>query len=149
MGCRRVLFLFKMLIKYGILASEKLNARRKGVAWLSQQPTERREQIIVEVCKVNHTVDEAGLWCVLMRELVAIGSKAVPQLCDELDRTTVDRTQRRLAFALRAIGDARAVPALIRSIPKTLQPPSSDYGLIVADAELTAFMQKHDLANRK
>jgi hypothetical protein len=38
---------------------------------------------------------------------------------------------------------------LIRSIPKTLQPPSSDYGLIVADAELTAFMQQHDLANRK
>ena len=46
---------------------------------------------------------------------------------------------------LRAIGDPRAVPALIRAIPKTLLPSSSDYGLIVADGALAQFMQTHDL----
>ena len=80
-----------------------------------------------------------------MRELVAVGRDAVPQLCAELDRTTENRMLRRLGFALRAIGDPRAVPALIRAIPKTLLPGSSDYGLIVADGTLTEFMQKHDL----
>jgi hypothetical protein len=80
-----------------------------------------------------------------MRELVAKGGEAVPQLCTELDRTTEDRMLRRLAFALRAIGDPRAVPALIRAIPRTLLPASSDYGLIVADAGLADFMQTHDL----
>jgi hypothetical protein len=34
---------------------------------------------------------------------------------------------------------------LIRAIPKTLLPSSSDYGLIVADGALAAFMQQHDL----
>ena len=80
-----------------------------------------------------------------MRELVGVGADAVPQLCAELDRTTEDRTLRRIAFALRAIGDPRAVPALIRAIPKTLVPPASDYGLIVADGALTEFMQTYDL----
>ena len=84
-----------------------------------------------------------------MRELVAVGRDAVPQLCAELDRTTEDRMLRRLGFALRAIGDARAVPALIRAIPKTLLPSSSDYGLIVSDKELTDFMQTHDSEQRK
>jgi hypothetical protein len=69
----------------------------------------------------------------------------VPQLCAELDRTTENRMLRRLGFAARAIRDPRAVPALIRAIPKTLLPGSSDYGLIVADGTLTEFMQKHDL----
>src|SRR5262249_26786273 len=45
----------------------------------------------------------------------------------------------------RAIGDARAVPALIRAIPKTLVPASSDYGLIAPDGALAEFMQTHDL----
>jgi hypothetical protein len=34
---------------------------------------------------------------------------------------------------------------LIRAIPKTLLPGSSDFGLIVEDRELAAFMQTHDL----
>ncbi len=37
------------------------------------------------------------------------------------------------------------MPALIRAIPKSLQPPQSDYGLIVADADLTAFMQRNQM----
>ena len=56
---------------------------------------------------------------------------------------------RRLGFALRAIGDPRAVPALIRAIPKTLLPSSSDYGLTVIDKELMDFMLTHDLRKEK
>jgi hypothetical protein len=117
------------------------------VAGLSKKPSERTDQILAEFRKLNYTVDETELWCTMMQELVAIGPEAVPRICDELDRTTDDRTLRRLAFALRAIGDARAVPALIRAIPRTLQPSSSDYGLDIEDAGLMVFMQANDLNN--
>src|SRR5205823_807638 len=38
----------------------------------------------------------------------------------------------------------RAVPALIRAIPRTLVEPGSDYGLTTDDAELLAFLQATD-----
>jgi Carboxypeptidase regulatory-like domain len=136
---------YNMLVTPKITAGESLKLARKVVDSLSIKPSDRTAQILVEFRKLNHTVDETELWCMLMRELVAIGRDAVPQLCAELDRTTEDRMLRRLGFALRAIGDSRAVPALIRAMPKTLVPASSDYGLIVADGTLAEFMQKHDL----
>jgi len=52
---------------------------------------------------------------------------------------------RLLAFTLRAIGDPRAVPALIRAIPKTLLPPGSDCGMSVSDRQVLKFMQSNDL----
>src|SRR5438876_1921774 len=138
-----------MLITPEVPPAERLKAARKLVAVLSGRPSDRTAQILLEFRKLNHTVDETELWCLLMRELVAVGREAVPQLCVELDRTTEDRMLRRLGFALRAIGDARAVPALIRALPKTLLPSSSDYGLLVGDKELTLFMQTHDLRKTK
>ena len=53
----------------------------------------------------------------------------MPPLIEELERTTADQPLRSLGFTLRAIGDPRAVPALIRAIPRTLMPPGSDFGL--------------------
>ena len=140
---------YNMLITPEVSPEEKLKAARKLVEALSKKPSDRTAQILLEFRKLNHTVDETELWCLLMRELVAVGREAVPQLCAELDRTTENRMLRRLGFALRAIGDPRAVPALIRAIPKTLLPSSSDYGLIVSDKELTDFMQTHDLDKGK
>ncbi len=140
---------YNMLITPPDSPEEKLKAAQKLVEELSAKPTERTAQILLEFRKLNHTVDETELWCSLMRELVAVGADATPQLCAELDRTTESGMLRRLGFALRAIGDPRAVPALIRSIPKTLLPASSDYGLIVGDKDLTEFMQTHDLDKRK
>ena len=140
---------YNLLITPAVSPEEKLIAARKVVEALSKQPSDRTAQIILEFRKLNHTVDECELWCLLMRELVAVGREAVPQLCAELDRTTENVMLRRLGFALRAIGDPRAVPALIRAIPRTLLPSSSDYGLIVSDKELMAFMQTHDLDQRK
>ena len=115
---------------------------------LDKLPTEldaRCAGILAEFRKLNHTVDECETWCLLMQDLVHIGKPAVPALCRELETTDSSTMIRRLAFALRAIGDPQAVPALIRAIPKTLQPSMSDYGLLVADPELTTFMQTHDL----
>jgi hypothetical protein len=82
-------------------------------------------------------------WARTIRELAKIGKMAVPELVAELDRTDRDATLRSLAFCLRAIGDPRAVPALIRAIPKALRPPGSDCGLGILDPELRAFMLAH------
>jgi beta-lactamase regulating signal transducer with metallopeptidase domain len=87
-------------------------------------------------------------WATAIRELIMIGKPAVPKLIEELDRTDhlADRGQllRALGFVLRGIGDPRAVPALIRSLPFTLQPSYSDLGCSVADQELQGFMEAHD-----
>jgi len=52
---------------------------------------------------------------------------------------------RNLGFILRAIGDKRAVPALIRTLPRTCQRPSSDYGARCEDKDLNVFMQQNDI----
>jgi beta-lactamase regulating signal transducer with metallopeptidase domain/5-hydroxyisourate hydrolase-like protein (transthyretin family) len=140
---------FNMLITPEKTPQEKMQAARAVVESLSQKPLERTAQILAEFRKLGHTVDETELWCSLMRELVAVGRDAVPAVCAELDKSTADRGIRKLAFALRAIGDPRAVPALIRAIPRTLVPSSSDYGLLVGDKDLTDFMQAHDLSESR
>ena len=49
-------------------------------------------------------------------------------------------------LSLRAIGDKRAIPGLIRSIPKTLRSANgSDMGLEGGDATLVKFMQQNGL----
>ena len=123
-------------------------AAQKIVDGLPNETEPRVKAIVEEFRKLNHTVDECERWCLLVRELVNIGKSAVPALCDALDEAEKSVMLRRLAFTLRAIGDPRAVPALIRAIPRTLQPASSDYGLIVKDASLTEFMQKHQIGSR-
>jgi peroxiredoxin len=89
--------------------------------------------------------DDPGIYCAQVKKLTEIGSPAVPALCAELERTTRDAPLRLIPLTLRAIGDARAVPALIRAIPKTLRPPSSDCGVRVSPPELLTFMQAHDV----
>lgn len=134
---------YDMLITPPVPPEEKLKAARKLVEALPQKSDERTAKLLVELRRSKG--DETEAWRTLMRELVTVGRDAVPQLCAELDQTTENRMLRRLGFVLRAIGDPRAVPALIRAIPKTLLPGSSDFGLLVADKELTEFMQMHDL----
>jgi hypothetical protein len=83
-------------------------------------------------------------WAGALRELIEIGKPAVPELVFELDRTSRDHSLAALGLALRGIGDARAVPALIRALPRTLVEPRSTYGITLLNAELLAFMQAHD-----
>jgi hypothetical protein len=87
-------------------------------------------------------------WLRTLKEIVDLGPDAVPDLIAELDATSNDMMLRCLGFTLRAIGDKRAIPALIRTIPKTLLPPGSDMGLKATDKELAKFAQKHDLDPR-
>src|SRR5204863_6397053 len=89
--------------------------------------------------------DDIEIYSAQIKDLVEIGKPAVPALTAELDRVSRDTQMRLLAFTLRAIGDGRAVPALIRAIPKTLLPPGSDCGMSVKDPDLLKFMQSNDL----
>lgn len=89
--------------------------------------------------------DPSMVWARAIKYLVDHKDEALPAVIKELDGQTQDRPISKLAFALRAIGDPRAVPALIRALPRTLLPPRSDYGLrLEEDAELLRFMQQHD-----
>lgn len=81
----------------------------------------------------------------VLHQIVMLGRNAVPELCRELELTDDDSMIRCMAFALRAIGDPRAVPALIQAIPKTLRGSGSDMGLRVGDEKLERFAQQHDL----
>lgn len=127
---------------------EKMEEANAVLAKLPSDPEKRVVAILEEFRSLDHTVDQTETWCLLLHDLVQIGPKALPQLIAELDATTSPGMLRRLGFALRAIGDPRALPGLIRAIPKTLLPPSSDYSLAVEDGDLTAFMQKHDMDDR-
>ena len=58
-------------------------------------------------------------WKAAIVELAEIGSPAVPTLTAVLDRTDHDVMMQSIAFTLRGIGDASAVPSLIRALPRT------------------------------
>src|SRR5262245_32913561 len=75
-------------------------------------------------------------WATYLKQITDIGPEAVPDLIAELDTTESEIMLRNLGFILRAIGDKRAVPALIRAFPKTLRKSSSDMGLRVGDKNL-------------
>jgi hypothetical protein len=103
----------------------------------------RRVRELIYVFRNYRVFSRDEEWAQTIRELAKIGKPAVPELVAELDRTDRDATIRSLAFALRAIGDPRAVPALIRAIPKALRPPGSDCGVGINDPELRSFMLAH------
>lgn len=90
--------------------------------------------------------DDIERWLSLIKEVVDLGSDAVPELMKHLDETPNDETKmlRTQVFILRAIGDRRAMPALIRNIVKCYQPSTSDYGLSCKDGELLKFARKHE-----
>ncbi len=83
-------------------------------------------------------------WSKSLRDLILLGPAATPILTRRLEETEDGYRIRCIVFALRGIGDKRAIPALIRAIPKTLQPSASDYGLQCQDAALHQFLQAHD-----
>lgn len=84
-------------------------------------------------------------WLETLKSIVDLGPEAVPELIEELDATEDNMMLRCIGFTLRAINDKRAVPALIRAIPKTLRERGSDMGCRAEGEELAKFAQKHDL----
>lgn len=104
----------------------------------------------IHVLTEGPSTDPAQVWVRAIKFLVDHQEEALPALIEQLDREQRDHPISKLAFALRAIGDPRAVPALIRALPRTLLPPRSDYGLLLKDADddLIRFAQTHDLYDR-
>ena len=106
---------------------------------------EDRVEAGLKILREYEVFENEPIWAAAVRELIEIGKPAVPKLIEELDRTERNASLRALGFVLRGIDDPRAVPALIRAIPRTLQPASSDCGLLIRDdLELAKFMAKHD-----
>jgi hypothetical protein len=87
-------------------------------------------------------------WAIVLRDLIQLGPTAVPELIAELDATDDEYMLCCLAFAMRGIGDKRAVPALIRAFPKAAI-GGGGYGFMTVDKKLLAFMQKHDTDDRE
>ena len=135
-GCLVVLIVLAVLAPKVARAQDRAEPTAKPVA------AEIQEAIIA---LRNTDIGNSKGWATAARKLTEIGKPAVPPLIEELERTTADQPLRSLGFTLRAIGDPRAVPALIRAIPRTLRPPGSDMGLRMDDLELLAFLRKHDL----
>jgi hypothetical protein len=117
-----------------------------------QQPIRKRPETAVG--KLLNQLDELrpkggqDEWATVLRELVELGPAAVPELIAEMDSTNNEYMLRCLGFVMRGIGDKRAVPALIRALPKTCVTARSDMGYIAKDPGLLAFMQKHDIDDR-
>ncbi len=119
--------------------AETARAGRDKKAKAADDKTQRVRELIYFFRSYNVFIRDEE-WARTIRELATIGKAAVPELVAELDRTDRDATIRSLAFSLRAIGDRRAVPALIRAIPKALRPAGSDCGVNIADRDLFTFM---------
>ncbi|WP_442485078.1 M56 family metallopeptidase [Aeoliella sp. SH292] len=94
-------------------------------------------------------VDPCKVWVRAIKYLVEHKETAFLVVLRAFDAETRDHPLSKLAFTLRAMDDPRAVPALIRALPRTLVPARSDYGLILEgdNAELLRFVQQNDLGS--
>lgn len=109
----------------------------------SDTPTGRLLDRLQSCCAESRPFTD--VWARTLRDLIRGGPAGLPELIEELDASTDRLMIASLGFILRGIGDKRAVPALIRAIPKTLVIARSDMGLRSEDAELAEFLQKIDL----
>ncbi|QEG00949.1 Regulatory protein BlaR1 [Stieleria maiorica] len=100
----------------------------------------------IEILTDGPKIEPTMVWARAIKFLTEHPDEALPALIKTLDEEQRDHPISKLAFALRAVGDPRAVPALIRAFPRTLLPGRSDFGLLLEeDDELRRFMQQHDL----
>ena len=88
----------------------------------------------------------SDLWQRTIKSIVELGPDSVPELIAELETTNDDNMLRCLGFMLRALNDPRAIPALIRAIPKTFRDPYGEFSLRSKDPELTKFFKQHEAA---
>ncbi|TWT42984.1 hypothetical protein KOR42_45840 [Thalassoglobus neptunius] len=126
---------------------ELLDETMTFIGQLPVDPEERTLRILKRLRQYDFLTHEADAWAALLRELILIGTPAVPRICEELEATDHQRMMRRLVFVLRAINDPNCVPVLIRTLPKTLQHRISTSELIVEDRDLLDFMACRDCSN--
>ncbi|MEW4487262.1 carboxypeptidase-like regulatory domain-containing protein [Thalassoglobus sp. JC818] len=128
-------------------ASELYDETMTFLDQLPENSEERTRSIVRRLRQYNFITHEADAWAPLLRELILIGSPAVPHICEELETTGQQRMLRRLVFALRGINDPNCVPTLIRILPRTLQRSISPSELSVDDRTLLEFMSRRDCSN--
>ena len=132
-----------------LTGDEKIKQAQEVIDALPEDQEKRIGAILQKLESLPFKMNRNETWCCLIRELHSIGKPAVLPLCEKLKQTDNPWLRRQLPFALRAIGDPRAVPTLIQTLPKTLNPPGNDYGLEVSDFELMEFMLEHDNNERR
>lgn len=121
----------------------EVRAKKKEEERINATPINSVDDAI-QILTEGPKTDPTKVWARAIKYLADHPEPALPALIETLDSEDRDHPISKLAFALRALGDARAVPALIRVLPRTLQPSRSDYGLRLDDHELCRFMQQHD-----
>jgi len=104
---------------------------------------ERARSELISILRDFKIGENKNKWFAAIRALIQIGSPAVPELAAELKRTEKAWTQSALAFILRAIGDASAVPALINALGRC--EGGSDYGIRISKCNLHRFIRKHQI----
>ncbi len=87
-------------------------------------------------------------WARAIKYLADHKEEAFLPVVHALDAENRDYPMSKLAFTLRAMGDPRAVPVLIRALPKTLLRSRSDFGIDINGLELQRFMHLNDLAGK-
>lgn len=100
---------------------------------------QRRTLQLLYAMRTSNAPSEPDKWVALLKEMTEIGRPAVPAILRELESTSNDMERRLLLMSLRIIRDPRAVPSLIRTIPRTAT-RSSDFGLVVPDLTLRKFL---------
>ncbi|GMU22495.1 MAG: hypothetical protein AMXMBFR13_25810 [Phycisphaerae bacterium] len=105
---------------------------------------QRRVEKYLAVIRAADIFKDADEWVGAVRELIRIGRPAVPRLAVELYRTDNSMVHRAVSIVLRAIGDARAVPALIHALAKA-GTGGSDCSVKTEAADLHVFMQEHQI----
>jgi hypothetical protein len=107
---------------------------------------QKRVRELLYVLRYHRAQVRSDEWAGAIREMVQLGRPAVPEIVAELDRTDRPVTLRGLGFTLRAIGDVRAVPALVRALGKKNVEVGHDEYVHLVDPDLMAFMRKHQQA---
>ncbi len=108
----------------------------------SAEKTDRRVNELIYVLRHSTRDSLQDQWCAAIKELTEIGKPAVPALVTELDHTDGIFEKSAVAFTLRAIGDLRAVPALIRALPRSVD-QIGGFGLTTANEDIRRFMIQH------
>jgi beta-lactamase regulating signal transducer with metallopeptidase domain len=130
----------------------KPGEQRTPAGVLSPEPeNEIQRRVLEEIYVLRHYVvlERADVWAGAIRKLTTLGGPAVPELVKELQRGGRPYSQSAIAYTLRAIGDRRAVPGLIRALAHASSGAGSDYGgVTTTDPELDRFMTSHQRGTR-
>ncbi|NLF07236.1 MAG: M56 family metallopeptidase [Pirellulaceae bacterium] len=126
------------------LRREALEKHFNKLKSLPSEAVDERIDAAMEILRTYRVGENVMLWAGTIRELILMGKPTVPRLSNELDRCKGDKTMRALGFVLRGIGDPRAIPALIRAIPRSFESHGDGALPIKDDPELLQFMLKND-----